>query len=80
MPRVRNIVPVTQVGDRLPGTERPSDQEAPMSGGMRPAVVERLGERIRAARQELDLSVGALAEASEVSRRKIGRASCRERV
>ena len=33
-----------------------------MSGGMRPAVVERLGERIRAARQELDLSVGALAE------------------
>ena len=42
-----------------------------MSGGMRPAVVERLGERIRAARQELDLSVGALAEASEVSRRML---------
>ena len=67
-----------------------------MSGGMRPAVVERLGERIRAARQEIDLSVGALAEASEVSRRmltqielgqanpsvaiQIGRASCTERV
>ena len=33
-----------------------------MSGGMRPAVVEQLGERIRAARQELELSVGALAE------------------
>lgn len=42
-----------------------------MSGGMRPAVVEQLGERIRAARQELDLSVGALAEASEVSRRML---------
>jgi transcriptional regulator with XRE-family HTH domain len=38
---------------------------------MRPAVVERLGERIRAARQELDLSVGALAEHSEVSRRML---------
>ncbi|MDN6302983.1 MAG: helix-turn-helix domain-containing protein [Brachybacterium sp.] len=42
-----------------------------MSGGMRPAVVEQLGERIRAARQELDLSVGALAELSEVSRRML---------
>lgn len=44
-----------------------------MGGGMRPAVVERLGERIRAARQDLDLSVGALAEASEVSRRMLTR-------
>lgn len=42
-----------------------------MSGGMRPAVVEQLGHRIRAARQELDLSVGALAELSEVSRRML---------
>ncbi|AXK44223.1 helix-turn-helix domain-containing protein [Brachybacterium saurashtrense] len=42
-----------------------------MSGGMRPAVVEQLGERIRAARQELDLSVGALADLSEVSRRML---------
>jgi len=42
-----------------------------MSGGMRPAVVERLGERIRAARQELDLSVGSLAELSDVSRRML---------
>jgi transcriptional regulator with XRE-family HTH domain len=38
---------------------------------MRPAVVERLGERIRAARQELDLSVGSLAELSDVSRRML---------
>lgn len=42
-----------------------------MSGGMRPAVVEQLGERIRSARQEQDLSVGALAEHSEVSRRML---------
>lgn len=42
-----------------------------MSGGMRPAVVERLGGRIRAARQEQDLSVGALAELSDVSRRML---------
>ncbi|WP_114854455.1 helix-turn-helix domain-containing protein [Brachybacterium sp. YJGR34] len=42
-----------------------------MSGGMRPAVVAQLGERIRAARQELDLSVGALAELSDVSRRML---------
>lgn len=42
-----------------------------MSGGMRPAVVEQLGERIRAARQEQDLSVAALAELSEVSRRML---------
>ncbi len=42
-----------------------------MSGGMRPAVVEQLGARIRAARQERDLSVGALAELSEVSRRML---------
>lgn len=42
-----------------------------MSGGMRPAVVEQLGDRIRAARQEQDLSVGALAELSEVSRRML---------
>ncbi|WP_122939492.1 XRE family transcriptional regulator [Brachybacterium sp. EE-P12] len=42
-----------------------------MSGGMRPAVVEHLGERIRAARQELDLSVAALAEHSDVSRRML---------
>ena len=42
-----------------------------MSGGMRPAVVEQLGDRIRAARQELDLSVGALAELSDVSRRML---------
>ena len=42
-----------------------------MSGGMRPAVVEQLGERIRAARQELELSVGALAERSDVSRRML---------
>ncbi|ASK66260.1 transcriptional regulator [Brachybacterium avium] len=42
-----------------------------MSGGMRPAVVELLGERIRSARQEQDLSVGALAELSEVSRRML---------
>ena len=42
-----------------------------MSGGMRPAVVEQLGARIRAARQELDHSVGALAERSDVSRRML---------
>ncbi|WP_422116611.1 helix-turn-helix domain-containing protein [Brachybacterium sp. UNK5269] len=42
-----------------------------MSGGMRPAVVEQLGARIRSARQEQDLSVGALAELSEVSRRML---------
>lgn len=42
-----------------------------MSGGMRPAVVEQLGGRIRTARQELDLSVGALAELSDVSRRML---------
>ena len=42
-----------------------------MSGGMRPAVVEQLGDRIRAARQEQDLSVGALAELSDVSRRML---------
>src|SRR5699024_6721267 len=42
-----------------------------MSGGMRPAVVEQLGERIRTARQELDLSVSALAESSDVSRRML---------
>ncbi|MGP9538009.1 helix-turn-helix domain-containing protein [Brachybacterium sp. AOP43-C2-M15] len=42
-----------------------------MNGGMRPAVVEHLGDRIRAARQELDLSVGALAERSDVSRRML---------
>ena len=42
-----------------------------MSGGMRPAVVGQLGDRIRAARQELDLSVGALAELSDVSRRML---------
>lgn len=42
-----------------------------MSGGMRPVVVEQLGERIRSARQELDLSVGALAELSDVSRRML---------
>lgn len=41
------------------------------SGAMRPAVVARLGERIRAARQEQDLSVGALADLSEVSRRML---------
>ncbi|HIY22906.1 MAG TPA: XRE family transcriptional regulator [Candidatus Brachybacterium merdigallinarum] len=42
-----------------------------MSGGMRPAVVEQLGARIRAARQELDLSVAALAERSDISRRML---------
>ncbi|MGO1225779.1 MAG: helix-turn-helix domain-containing protein, partial [Brachybacterium sp.] len=42
-----------------------------MSGGMRPAVVAQLGDRIRAARQQQDLSVGALAELSEVSRRML---------
>ncbi|MGO1285148.1 MAG: helix-turn-helix domain-containing protein [Brachybacterium sp.] len=46
-------------------------EEARMSGGMRPAVVEQLGDRIRAARQEQDLSVGALAELSDVSRRML---------
>ena len=42
-----------------------------MSGGMRPAVAASLGARIRAARQELDLSVAALAENSDVSRRML---------
>lgn len=42
-----------------------------MTGGMRPAVVEQLGRRIRTARQEQDLSVGALAELSDVSRRML---------
>lgn len=42
-----------------------------MSGGMRPAVVAQLGDRIRAARQQQELSVGALAELSEVSRRML---------
>ncbi|MBP2381637.1 XRE family transcriptional regulator [Brachybacterium sacelli] len=42
-----------------------------MTGGMRPAVIEQLGDRIRAARQEQDLSVGALAELSDVSRRML---------
>lgn len=42
-----------------------------MTGGMRPAVVAQLGDRIRAARQELDLSVAALAERSDVSRRML---------
>lgn len=45
---------------------------APATGaGMRPAVVEQLGVRIRAARQDQDLSVGALAELSGVSRRML---------
>ncbi|HEX7352279.1 helix-turn-helix transcriptional regulator [Brachybacterium sp.] len=38
---------------------------------MRPAVVEQLGARIRAARQEADLSVAALADLSDVSRRML---------
>ncbi|MFC7375671.1 helix-turn-helix domain-containing protein [Brachybacterium sp. GCM10030267] len=42
-----------------------------MPGGMRPAVVAQLGERIRAARQDQDLSVGALADLSDVSRRML---------
>lgn len=42
-----------------------------MSSGMRPAVVAELGERIRAARHETGLSLAALAEASEVSRRML---------
>ena len=42
-----------------------------MSGGLRPAVVAQLGDRIRAARQQQELSVGALAELSEVSRRML---------
>ncbi|UEJ81915.1 helix-turn-helix domain-containing protein [Brachybacterium halotolerans subsp. kimchii] len=41
------------------------------SGRMRQAVVEQIGSRIRAARQENDLSVGALAEHSGVSRRML---------
>ncbi len=56
---MRNIVPIT-----------PAKLVA-MTGGMRPAVVEQLGDRIRAARQELDLSVAALAERSDVSRRML---------
>ncbi|MDN5688705.1 MAG: helix-turn-helix domain-containing protein [Brachybacterium sp.] len=47
------------------------DASALGSGGMRQAVVEQIGDRIRAARQELDLSVGALAELSGVSRRML---------
>lgn len=42
-----------------------------MAEGMRPAVVAQLGERIRALRQDQDLSVAALAEASAVSRRML---------
>ncbi|WP_226832343.1 helix-turn-helix domain-containing protein [Brachybacterium sp. FME24] len=42
-----------------------------MTGGMRPAVVAQLGDRIRSARQERDLSVGALADLSDVSRRML---------
>ena len=46
----------------------PSPQAA---GGMRQAVVEQIGDRIRTARQERDLAVGALAELSGVSRRML---------
>src|SRR5699024_586567 len=45
-----------------------SDLAGTPGEGMRPAVVEQLGMRIRAARQDQDLSVGALAELSGVSR------------
>lgn len=59
------------------GIDRPatasSDVEvfASPGEGMRPAVIERLGVRIRAARQGQELSVGALAELSGVSRRML---------
>ena len=39
-----------------------------------------LGTRIRTLRKERGLSQEALAQALEVSRQEIGRASCRERV
>lgn len=42
-----------------------------MTGGMRPAVVEQLGTRIRALRHEQDLSVAGLAELSGISRRML---------
>lgn len=42
-----------------------------MTQGMRPAVVAEIGERIRAARHEQGLSVAALAETSDVSRRML---------
>src|SRR5699024_6539564 len=48
-----------------------SDLAGTPGEGMRPAVVEQLGMRIRAARQDQDLSVGALAELSGVSRRML---------
>lgn len=41
------------------------------AGGMRQAVVEQIGGRIREARQDRDLAVGALAELSGVSRRML---------
>lgn len=79
-----NIVPITmkagiephdEAGD--PGRARAaipgpgSDLAGTPGEGMRPAVVEQLGLRIRAARQDQDLSVGALAELSGVSRRML---------
>ena len=48
-----------------------ADPESTPADGMRPAVVEQLGVRIRATRQDQDLSVGALAELSGVSRRML---------
>ena len=64
-----NIVRITMVESSDPAPA--PDASAPGSGGMRQAVVEQIGDRIRAARQELDLSVGALAERSDVSRRML---------
>src|SRR5690625_1813937 len=69
------IEPRDEAGD--PGRARAaipgpgSDLAGTPGEGMRPAVVEQLGMRIRAARQDQDLSVGALAELSGVSRRML---------
>src|SRR5699024_3201849 len=79
-----NIVPLTMKAGIVSHHEaaHPGQHRAAMRGpgsalagapgeGMRPAVVEQLGMRIRAARQDQDLSVGALAELSGVSRRML---------
>ena len=57
----------------VPGSDPGSSPESAVAPGegMRPAVVQQLGMRIRAARQDQDLSVGALAELSGVSRRML---------